>query len=201
MRKVVYASMNKNKAEEIQRIAPNDMQIICLKDIPDAYDIPRAKESGENALENARIKAKYWYETLNMPVIAEKSSLEIEALNGKPGVNFKKCMESICPGLNINVNNPKELYPLLLELMRKSRKESKKALWTLAMAYVDETTTICAVKSLAGSMTPCAGKREFGFDQYFRPEGMEKTLSELTLEEKNEISPRKIAFEAFRSHI
>ena len=69
------------------------------------------------------------------------------------------------------------------------------------MAYVDETTTICAVKSLAGSMTPCAGKREFGFDQYFRPEGMEKTLSELTLEEKNEISPRKIAFEAFRSHI
>lgn len=201
MRKVVFASWNPKKAVEIQRIAPKDMKIICLKDIPEAKNIPRANLKGKNALENARIKAEYWSKKLNMPVLAEKSGFEIEALNGYPGVNNKKCIEDLCPDVNVDVNNPEEFYPMLLKLMNESGNKSKKATWRLAMAYTDKTTTILCCNSLQGNMCACAGERKFGFDQYFKPNGKDKTLSELEPEDKDEISPRKLAFEGIRSHI
>lgn len=193
MKKIIFASMNPKKVYEIQCMVPKDINIICLKDIPEAVNISQAEENGTTFLENATIKAAYWAEKLKMPVLAEDSGLEIDALNGYPGVYTKRCIKELKPDLDINEDNPKELYPVLLDLMKQSKKNDTTAHWTTAMVFMDFEKTIKVEETLDGDMCECAGEREFGFDQYFRAKGYEKTLSELTNYEKNEIGPRKKA--------
>lgn len=194
MKTIVFASCNFKKAAEMQRMAPDGIKIVCLKDIPEAANVPQADETGTTFLENATIKAKYWAEKLNMTVLAEDSGIAIDALNGYPGVYTKRCIEKLRPGANVNVDKPAELYPLLLELMAESGNTDTTAHWITAMVCIDSGRTLYAEEALHGDMCQCAGEREFGFDQYFKAKGFEKTLSELTPEEKDEIGPRKRAF-------
>ncbi len=201
MKKIVFASCNAKKTAEIQRMAPKNIQILCLKDIPEATNLPQAEEDGSTFIENATIKAKYWYEKLNMPILAEDSGIEIDALNGYPGVYTKRCIEKFRPGANVNEDNPEELYPIILEIMKESGNASTTAHWISAMAFIDSERTICEEESLDGNMCSCAGKRKFGFDQYFKPYGSDKTLSELTPTEKDEIGPRKKVFEKILKQI
>ncbi len=196
MKTIVFASMNKKKAVEIQRMAPECIKVLCLKDIPEATGIPQADENGKTFLENATIKARYWAEKLNMPVLAEDSGIEISALGGFPGVFTKRCIEQLRPGANINEDNPAELYPLLLELIAESEKNTTEAKWVSSMAYINGTKELFACEALVGNMCPCAGEREFGFDQYFKPVGSNQTLSEMKPEEKDSIGPRLKAFES-----
>lgn len=195
MKQIVFASCNQKKAEEMQRMAPDNIKIVCLKDIPEATNLPQAEETGKTFLENATIKAKYWAEKLKMPVIAEDSGIEIDALDGYPGVYTKRCLEKLCPGSNVNVDKPSELYPIILDLMAESENKDTTAHWVTAMAFIDKERTIYVEEKLDGDMCKCAGQREFGFDQYFKAKGYDKTLSELSPEEKDNIGPRKKAFE------
>lgn len=199
---IVFASKNKKKAEELQRMAGKEVKILCLKDIPETEKIPQAEETGTTFIENAKIKAEYWAEKLQMPALGEDSGIEIDALDGAPGVYTKRSMAILCPGEDINVDKPSELYPKFLELMKKSGNISKKAHWVTAMvlAYPDKTN-IEVVNQLDGEMCDCAGEHEFGFDQYFRPEGKEQTLSEMKPEEKDSIGPRQKSFEDILSKI
>lgn len=201
MKRIVFASWNPKKAAEIQRMAPEDIQVVCLKDIPEAADVPQAEENGTTFNENATIKAKYWAEKLNMPVLAEDSGIEIDALNGYPGVYTKRCIEKLCPGANVNVDKPDELYPVLLKLIDEGDYCTKQAKWVSSMAYIDSGKEVFATEYLLGDMCSCAGEREFGFDQYFKPKGFDKTLSELNPEEKDNISPRKRAFESILNQL
>lgn len=187
---IVLASMNPKKAEEIQRMTPHYIKVVCLKDIPEAAGIPQAEETGKTFIENATIKAKYWVEKLNMPVLAEDSGIEIKALDGYPGVYTKRCIDQLRPGANINEDNPAEFYPLLLELIEESGKGTTEAKWVSSMALIDGTKEIYACESLLGNMCPCAGDRVFGFDQYFKPNGSTKTLSEMAPNAKDLIGPR-----------
>lgn len=199
---IVFASKNEKKAEELQRMAGKEVKILCLKDIPETEKIPQAEETGTTFIENAKIKAEYWAEKLQMPALGEDSGIEIDALDGAPGVYTKRSMAILCPGEDINVDKPSELYPKFLELMKKSGNTSKKAHWVTAMvlAYPDKTN-IEVVNQLDGEMCDCAGEHEFGFDQYFRPEGKEQTLSEMKPEEKDSIGPRRKSFEDILSKI
>ncbi len=201
--KIICASMNPKKATELLRMAPEDVEVICLKDIPEANGVPQAEENGNTFSENALIKAMYWAKKLNMPVIAEDSGLEIDALEGYPGVQTKRCIKQLAPGSDVNVDNPSELYPVLLELMEKSGNQSTRAHWVSAIAYANpklpsdksgEMWTVVAVESLDGDMCKCAGEKEFGFDQYFKPSNSDKTLAQLSMDEKDQIGPRKKAF-------
>ena len=193
--KVVLATKNPKKVIELQRMAPESIQILCLSDIEEAKNIPQAEEKGETFVENARIKAEYWAEKLQMPAIGEDSGIEIDALSGAPGVYTKRCMEQFCPGEDINVDNPAELYPKILEVMEKSGNSSKKAHWVSAIVLVFPGGKVYeAVYSLDGEMCNCAGEREFGFDQYFKPEGFKETLSQMNPTQKDEIGPRRKAF-------
>ncbi|MBR0350669.1 MAG: non-canonical purine NTP pyrophosphatase [Clostridia bacterium] len=190
MTTIVFASMNPKKVEEIQRMAPKYIKVLCLKDIPEAQGIPQAEEIGKTFIENATIKAKYWAKKLNMPVLAEDSGIEILALDGYPGVYTKRCIDQLRPGANINEDNPDELYPLLLELIDESGKNTTEAKWVSSMAYIDGTKELYTYEAIHGNMCPCAGTRVFGFDQYFKPKGSTKTLSQMSPEEKDEIGPR-----------
>lgn len=201
MKEIVFASFNKKKAEEIQRMAKNQVKVICLKDIKEAQNIDQAEETGNTFKENAIIKAKYWAEKLNKPVIAEDSGISIDALDGYPGVFTKRCIEKLCPGANVNVDNPDELYPVLLKLMKESGNESTNAYWSSAIAFVCGEKEVVVEESISGDMCTKAGNREFGFDQYFKPTGLNKTLSELDPEEKDKIGPRRKAFEEILKQI
>lgn len=198
---IVFASMNPKKTVEIQRMAPDNIQIICLRDIPEALGVPQAEENGSTFMENATIKAKYWAEKLGRPVLAEDSGLVIDALNGYPGVYTKRCIEQLRPGSDVNSDNPAELYPLLLELMKESGNPDTTAHWYSAVAYIDSEKDIYAKAELTGDMCSCAGEKEFGFDQYFKAKDYEKTLSQLSAEEKDAIGPRKKAFESILKQI
>lgn len=193
--KIVLATKNPKKVVELQRMAPSSIEILCLKDVEEALKIPQAEETGETFIENARIKALYWAEKLQMPAIGEDSGIEIDALNGAPGVYTKRCMEKYCPSEDINVDNPRELYPKILEVMASSGNASKKAKWVSAIVLaLPNGESIEAVSSLSGEMCECAGDHEFGFDQYFKPDGFEETLSQLAPAKKDEIGPRRKAF-------
>lgn len=199
MKKIVFASWNSKKAAEIQRIAPEGIKILCLTDIPEIANVPQADETANTFLGNAVIKARYWHDKLNLPVLAEDSGIEIAALNGYPGVYTKRCIEQLRPGSNVNVD-PAQLYPLLLELMAESGSADTSACWCSAMAYVESKKafvepTLYTEQYLHGDMCSCAGEHEFGFDQYFRAKGFDKTLAELSPIEKDMISPRSKALE------
>lgn len=201
MKEIVFASFNSKKAEEIQRMAKDQVKVICLKDIKEAQNIDQAEETGNTFKENAIIKAKYWAEKLNKPVIAEDSGISIDALDGYPGVFTKRCIEKLCPGANVNVDNPDELYPSLLKLMKESGNESTNAYWSSAIAFVCGEKEVVVEESISGDMCAKAGNREFGFDQYFKPTGLNKTLSELEPQEKDKIGPRRKAFEEILKQI
>ena len=201
MKEIVFASFNSKKAEEIQRMAKDQVKVICLKDIKEAQSIEQAEETGSSFKENAIIKAKYWAEKLNKPVIAEDSGISIDALDGYPGVFTKRCIEKLCPGANVNVDNPDELYPSLLKLMKESGNESTNAYWSSAIAFVCGEKEVVVEESISGDMCAKAGNREFGFDQYFKPTGLNKTLSELEPQEKDKIGPRRKAFEEILKQI
>lgn len=194
MNSIVFASYNPKKAAEIQRMVPEGIHILCLKDIPEATGIPQAEETGTTFLENARIKARYWAKKLNIPVLAEDSGIEILALNGYPGVYTKRCIEHLCPGSNIDADNPGELYPLLLSLIEKSNKNTYEAKWISSMCYIDGNKELSSCEELIGYMCPCAGNKVFGFDQYFRPANSDRTLSQMTSKEKDQIGPRLKSF-------
>lgn len=197
---IVFASWNTQKCEELKRMAVHGIKMICLGDIPEAKGIPQADENGTTFIENALIKAKYWAKKLNMPVLAEDSGIRIAALGGYPGVETKRCIEKFCPNADINVDNPSELYPILLDFMENSGNSTKKAQWISAMALVSGEKAYTSQDSLCGEMCQCAGERVFGFDQYFKPVNMNKTLSEMSSEEKDEIGPRKKVFIEVLNH-
>ena len=79
--------------------------------------------------------------------------------------------------------------------MAESENKDTTAHWVTAMAFIDNERTIYVEEKLDGDMCQKAGQREFGFDQYFKAKGYDKTLSELSPEEKDNIGPRKKAFE------
>ena len=205
--KIVFATWNPKKIIEIQRMTPEGVEILCLRDIPEAQGVPQAEETGTTFQENADIKAKFWAEKLGMTTIAEDSGIEIEALNGYPGVYTKRCIEKLRPGIELDVDsdNPDELYPTLLEIMAETGNKSTSAKWVSAMAlcYFGKTKyhTISVKYSLKGNMCSRAGDRVFGFDQYFKPNGYDKTLSELAPEVKDSIGPRKEAFNRILSEM
>ena len=205
--KIVLASKNQKKVRELQQIAKEvtskDIEVICLSDIPEIDGYPQAEENGVTFLQNARIKAEYWAEILDMPALGEDSGIEIDALGGAPGVYTKRSIEFLCPGENVDEDKPDKLYPKFLELMEKSKNPSKKAHWVSSMVLFmpDTMKKISAINTLTGEMCECKGEREFGFDQYFKPESSDKTLAEMTIEEKNAIGPRRKSFEEILSKI
>ena len=178
-------------------MAKEKIELICLNNIKEAENIPQAEENGTTFLENATIKAKYWADKLGVVALAEDSGIEIDALNGAPGVFTKRCIEQYCKSENVDEDKPSKLYPKILEAMKATGNSSKKAHWIscFVLAYPNSQKILKSESSIDGDMCECRGIKEFGFDQYFMPYGSNKTLSEMEPEEKDKIGPRRKAFE------
>ena len=188
--KIIVASGNKGKIKEIKEIFGNEFDIISIKDIGIDIDV---EEDGETFEENAIKKAEEIAKLLNNGefVMADDSGIEVEALNGFPGVRTKRWFEG----------TDRERNLALISKLEEVSKNNRKIKFITAIAISNGEKTFCESGILEGNVSKSPrGENGFGFDEIFEIEGG-KTLAELSDSEKNKISTRKIALEKIKKYI
>ena len=184
MKKIVIATKNKDKVKEIKAVFKElPAEILSLADFE---NLPDAVEDGKTFEENARIKAKFFVEKLNLACLADDSGLEVEALGGLPGV-----FSARFSGYHADdeTNNQK-----LLDELQKIGVEESKADYRCALSFIDvDGTEIQTSGIIEGTVKKIPkGNGGFGYDPYFYIDDT-KTMAELTPDEKNSISHRGAA--------
>ena len=190
-RELVVASGNRDKAAEVAKLlADTSWRIRTLADYP-PFEEP--VEDGETFEENALLKARYYAAVVGVPCVADDSGLEVDALNGAPGVFSARYAGEDCSYAD---NNAK----LLRELASYSEKASRQARFRCCAAYADpEGTAFVAEGAVEGHIAAQPrGANGFGYDPLFIPEGFEATFGELSPETKHAISHRARAFQQLR---
>lgn len=192
--KIVFATNNKNKLREIREILGNKFEVLSLEDINCHTDIP---ETGITLEENAEIKANYIYDRYKISVFADDTGLEVEALDGAPGVYSARYAGG--EGHDSEANMRKLLKELDGKANRKARFRTAIALRLMADSDT-HTNDIPCTKLFEGIVngnitTEKKGISGFGYDPVFQPEGYDKTFAELGDDIKNQISHRAKAVE------
>ena len=188
MKEIIIASGNKGKIREAQEIL-NEYNIVSIKDIGLDIDVEEdGKTFEENAIKKAETIAK---ELKGKFCIADDSGIEIECLNGFPGVHTKRWHNG----------TDRERNLALIEKLNGVQKEKRKIKFVTAIAASDGKNTICEKGIIEGYVTEKPrGDNGFGFDEIFELDNG-KTLAEISDEEKNKISARKIALERIRNKL
>jgi len=183
-RKLVVATNNAHKLEEISAILGDEMELLSLKDIQCFDEIPETANTLEG---NARQKAEYIYRNYGMDCFADDTGLEVEALGGAPGVFSARYAGD---GHDSEANMQK----LLQEL---KGKENRKAQFRTAICLIMEGKEYQFEGIVKGEIIKeKRGGAGFGYDPIFTPEGHDLTFAELGNEIKNTISHRARAVEA-----
>lgn len=181
MRKLVFATNNAHKLEEIRQILGDKIEVVSLADIGCTEEIAETADTLEG---NALIKAKYVYERYGLSCFADDTGLEVHALGGAPGVYSARYAGEHC--------SPKDNIEKLLLAM--TGESERRAAFRTVIALIDDGEQYLFEGLVRGTIekTP-AGTQGFGYDPVFRPEGYEHTFAELGAEVKNHISHRAIA--------
>ncbi|HSD13672.1 MAG TPA: non-canonical purine NTP diphosphatase [Flavobacterium sp.] len=178
MLQLVFASNNKNKIKEIQQLLPDSISILSLEDIGCDVDIP---ETADTIEVNAILKANYVTEHYGYNCFADDSGLEIEALNGAPGVYSARFAG---PQRNDNDNINKVLDLLKNETNRKANFKT-----VIALNLNSDQHLFTGI--INGEITKAPiGSNGFGYDPIFIAEGFSDTFAQISLEEKSAISHR-----------
>ncbi|MDA8937959.1 non-canonical purine NTP diphosphatase [Flavobacteriaceae bacterium] len=178
---LIFATGNQNKLLEINKIIPNNVKIISLKDLKFSDDIPE----NENTIEgNAIYKAKYIYNKFNTNVFSDDTGLEVEALNGEPGVYSARYAGEACDS-NDNINK-------LLKKLKKKKNRNARFKTIIALIIKNKIHTFEGIINGEILKNPI-GENGFGYDSIFRPAGYSKSFAELSINEKNIISHRSLA--------
>ena len=181
---VYFASHNQNKVREIASLAPKGIEIRGLSDLGISEDIA---ETGKTMEENSRIKAAYVFNKHQVPVFADDSGLEVDALDGEPGVysaRYAGPQKDDQQNIDLLLNNLEEIN---------NRSAQFKSVITFIDQSGSEKQFIGTVKGAIG--TERKGSNGFGYDPIFTPLGYDRTFAEMTDHEKNSISHRAKAFE------
>ena len=178
---LLFATSNKNKVLEIKKVLPKEFNIKSLDDIGFCEEIPE----NENTIEgNAIFKANYMYKKYNLNVFADDTGLEVDSLNGKPGVHSARYA-------GISKNSTENINKLLKKL---KNKKNRKARFKTVIALILNSKIHTFEGVVEGIITKKPkGENGFGYDPVFIPRGYTKTFGELSLEEKNSISHRSLA--------
>ncbi|MDD3280874.1 MAG: non-canonical purine NTP diphosphatase [Bacteroidales bacterium] len=181
--KLIFASNNKHKLEEAQAILGNLVEIVSLSDIGCNEDIPETADTLEG---NALQKAHYVLNKFAYPCFADDTGLEIDALNGRPGVYSARYAGENC---NFDDNMNKVLKELENTSNRQARFRTVIALLLDGKEYLFEGSVegeILKVKK---------GVKGFGYDPIFKPSGFDTSFAEMSSESKNTISHRALAMQ------
>ena len=175
---LLFVTGNENKLKEISQILGFEVKGVKI-DLPEIQDI-----EVDNIIE---YKARDAYEKVKKPVVIEDTGLYFESMNGFPGALIKWILKSVDNGGIIKI----------LKNM-----ENKRAYAKTSIGYFDGNEFRIFSGIIKGEICEePRGENGFGWDKIFQPDGYNKTFAEMTNEEKNNISMRKIAFEKFREFL
>ena len=199
----VFATNNAHKLSEIRAILGNKIEVLSLKDIGCDVDIP---ETGNTLEENALLKARYVWEHYHLSCFADDTGLEVDALNGAPGIYSARFAE-----VRYEASHPQEtadalshdseanMRQLLLELAENNNRKAR--FRTVIALIMKKDVCPCGCTSIKqehlfegiveGEITrERSGVGGFGYDPIFRPEGYRQTFADLGTDVKNQISHR-----------
>ena len=182
-RRLVFATNNQHKLDEIKNILNDRLDLLSLKDLNINEDIPEDQNSME---ENAARKALFIYNKHKVDCFADDTGLEIEALNGEPGVYSARYAGDQC---NFEDNINKVLQKL-------QGIKNRKARFRTVISLVENGHIVNFEGSVNGKiLNKKRGIHGFGYDPIFQPDGYKQTFAEMTMNEKNKISHRAKAIE------
>ena len=208
--KIVFATNNEHKLSEIRAILGPSFEVVSLADIGCHEDIP---ETGQTLEENALMKAEYIYNKYHLSCFADDTGLEVEALNGAPGVYSARYAAMDVPeGSAIGKSHDSEanMARLLREL---ANNNNRKARFRTVIAFIEKKdvcpcgcTSIKLVHQFEGIVEgeitrEKSGAEGFGYDPIFRPDGYDKTFAELGADIKNQISHRARATQKLAEYL
>lgn len=179
--KIVFATNNENKLAEVRGMLGDGVEVVSLSDIGCDVDIP---ETGSTLEENALIKARYVFEHYNVSCFADDTGLEIEALNGAPGVYSARY------GGGKGHNSEANIQRVMRELHGKA---NRRARFRTVIALIEEgrAEPMLFEGIVEGAITTKrSGDGGFGYDPIFKPNGSNNTFAKMGEEKKNKISHR-----------
>jgi XTP/dITP diphosphohydrolase len=186
LKRIIIASRNEGKIKEIKKIM--DLPGVTFLTYRDLRSWPQIEESGQTFEENAVIKAKILMHKFGLPVVADDSGLEVDALKGAPGV-----LSSRFAGKEASdeENNQK-----LLAALKSVPQKKRTARFRCVAIYLEPSGRIIKAEGVLEGQIGYEkkGSSGFGYDPLFIPLGQKRTLAEIGLEEKNRISHRAQAF-------
>ena len=176
--KLVFATNNRHKLEEVRAILGKKIEILSLNDIDCHDDIPETADTLEG---NALIKARYIHEKFGVDCFADDTGLEVEALNGEPGVYSARYAGEDC-------NPEANMYKLLQNLTGENNRNAQFRTVIALIINGEEKLFNGIVKGTISREK--MGNAGFGYDPIFIPEGFSESFAQMTSEMKNSISHR-----------
>ncbi len=187
--KLVFATNNKHKLEEVKKILPASFELLTLDDIGCDEDLP---ETGNTFAKNAEEKAQYVYRKYGYDCFADDSGLEVEALGGRPGVYSARFSGA-------HGNSSENIKKVLIEL---SGEENRRAKFRTVIALIRKDETLFFEGEIKGEITLTErGANGFGYDPVFVPDGFHITFAEMNAALKNKISHRAIAVQKLAEYL
>ncbi len=188
IRKLVFATNNIHKTEEVAKILSPDYEVLNLKDINCLVDIP---ETGDSFAVNATLKSTYVFDNFGLDCFSDDSGLEVEALNNAPGI-----FSARYSGIKDDQIN--------LELLLKNMEgqTNRKARFRTVISLIQNGKNHLFEGTIEGTIrTSPSGNKGFGYDPIFQPNGYEITFAEMEMTEKNNISHRALAMQQLISFL
>ena len=187
--KLVFATNNKHKLEEVRAILENKIEILSLNDIDCHDDIPETADTLEG---NALIKARYIHEKFGVDCFADDTGLEVEALGGEPGVYSARYAGEDC-------NPEANMYKLLKNLTGENNRNAQFRTVIALIINGEEKLFNGIVKGTISQEK--LGNAGFGYDPIFIPEGFSESFAQMTSDMKNSISHRYCATDELSNYL
>ena len=194
--KIVFATNNQHKLDEIRSILGDTIEVLSLKEIGCDVDIP---ETGKTLEENALQKAQYIYDHYHISVFADDTGLEVDALNGAPGIYSARYASMEVGAHEASHDAEANMSRLLRELGENNNRHAR--FRTVIALILKKDVCPCGCTSIkeihqfegiveGQIIKERRGGEGFGYDPIFQPDGYEETFAELGMEIKNHISHR-----------
>lgn len=178
MKKIVFSTNNQNKLREVREILKGRYEVLGLNDIGFTGDIP---ETGTTLAENASIKSKFVYDNYGMDCFSDDTGLEIDALEGRPGVYSARYAGE-------DGNAERNIEKVMTELTNTANRSAR--FKTVISLLLNGKEYLFEGKVEGKIIEEKRGIDGFGYDPVFIPDGYENTFAEMTSELKNKISHR-----------
>ena len=179
--KLIFATNNQHKVDEIKSILPSSIDVITLKEAGIDIDIPEPHETLEA---NAEEKGRTIYKLTNTNCFSEDTGLEVDALNGEPGVQSARYAGDV-------KSSEKNIEKLLTKLKQQTNRGAQ--FRTIIFLIVDGKEYLFEGVCRGSITQEPMGEGGFGYDSVFIPEGADRTFAQMSLEEKNGYSHRRKA--------